>query len=99
MKFPTECFFFTFHCHHLSIIPCFRKFAQRLRAIRDMNRLINELESRDSEWRNTPMAARNRAMLKKWKSQIKVTHSLVEILSWKLIVISNVFSVLDCVGS
>jgi len=71
VKFPTECFFFTFHCHHLSIIPCFRKFAHRLRAIRDMNRLINELESRDSEWRNTPMAARNRAMLKKWKSQIK----------------------------
>ncbi|XP_065061334.1 ubiquitin conjugation factor E4 B-like isoform X1 [Rhopilema esculentum] len=71
VKFLTECFFFTFHCHHLSIIPCIRKFAKRIRALRDMNRLVNELESRDSEWKNTPLAARNRALLKKWKLQIK----------------------------
>ena len=37
-----------------------------------MNRLVNELESRDSEWKSTPLAGRNRALLKKWKTQIKV---------------------------
>eukprot|EP00794_Sanderia_malayensis_P015103 gene15103-16661_t len=71
VKFPTECFFFTFHCHHVSIIPCFRKYAQRLRTTRDINRLVNELETRESEWKGTPLAARNRAVLKKWKTQIK----------------------------
>ena len=46
-----------------------------------MNRLVNELESRDSEWKNTPLAARNRALLKKWKSQIKVFALLLSLTS------------------
>uniref|UniRef100_A0A672R9D0 Ubiquitin conjugation factor E4 B-like n=1 Tax=Sinocyclocheilus grahami TaxID=75366 RepID=A0A672R9D0_SINGR len=37
-KFPTECFFLTLHAHHLSILPCCRRYIRRLRAIRDLNR-------------------------------------------------------------
>lgn len=74
-KFPTECFFLTYLCHHVSIIPAMRNYIQRMRAIRDMNRLINELESHEAEWKNTALAARNRLLLKKWKDQIG---SLVE---------------------
>lgn len=69
-KFPTECFFFTYMCHHVSIIPSMRNYIQRMRAIRDMNRLINELESHEAEWKHTTLAARNRLLLKKWKEQI-----------------------------
>ena len=71
-KFPTECFFFTYFCHHVSIIPSMRNYIQRMRAIRDMNRLINELESHEAEWKHTTLGARNRVLLKKWKEQISV---------------------------
>lgn len=37
-KFPTECFFLTLHTHHLSILPCCRRYIRRLRAIRELNR-------------------------------------------------------------
>ena len=71
-KFPTECYFMCFHCHHLSIIPCYRQYTSCLRSLRDMNRMVEELESREKEWRDTPMAARNRMLQKKWKDRIKV---------------------------
>ena len=50
-----------------------RNYIQRMRAIRDMNRLINELESHENEWKHTSLAARNRLLLKKWKEQIGVS--------------------------
>ena len=46
-----------------------------MRAIRDMNKLISELESHEAEWKHTTLAARNRLLLKKWKEQIKVCSS------------------------
>jgi len=70
-KFTTECFFFTYYCHHISVIPATRKYLQRMRAIRDINKLISELESHEPEWKHTVLAARNKFMLKKWKEQSK----------------------------
>lgn len=70
-KFPTECYFMCFYCHHLSIIPCYQQYTRRLRSLRDMNRMVEELESREKEWKDTPMAARNKMLLKKWKEKIK----------------------------
>ena len=49
-----------------------RKYIQRMRAIRDMNKLITEIESHETEWRHTSFGARNRQLLKKWKEQLKV---------------------------
>ena len=34
--------------------------------------MIEELEGREGEWKDTPMAARNKLLLKKWKEKIKV---------------------------
>ncbi|XP_064611043.1 ubiquitin conjugation factor E4 B-like [Liolophura sinensis] len=68
-KFPTEIFFLTLHCHHISILPMTRKYQRRLRAIRDLNRMIEELEGVESQWKLLPMATRNRELLKRWKSQ------------------------------
>ncbi|KAH9514136.1 Ubiquitin conjugation factor E4 B [Bulinus truncatus] len=68
-KFSTECFFLTLHCHHLSILPVTRKYQRRLRAIRDLHRLISEMEAAEPQWKNLPTAHRSREQLKKWKSQ------------------------------
>ncbi|GFO26247.1 ubiquitin conjugation factor e4 b [Plakobranchus ocellatus] len=68
-KFSTECFFLTLHCHHLSILPVTRKYQRRLRAIRDLHRLISEMEAAEPQWKDLPMAGRSREQLKKWKSQ------------------------------
>ncbi|XP_035825781.1 ubiquitin conjugation factor E4 B [Aplysia californica] len=68
-KFPTVCFFLTLHCHHLSILPVTRKYQRRLRAIRDLHRLITDMEAAEPQWKNLPTAGRSRAQLKRWKSQ------------------------------
>ena len=74
-KFPTECFFMTIQAHHLGLLPCFRRHSRRLRALRDLTRMIDHLESQESDWQDTSMASRNRALLKKWREQVKVRGS------------------------
>ncbi len=69
--FPTECWHLTLYAHHLSVMPCIRKYQRRLRAIRELHKMIEELEKTETAWRNHPTAGRNRALLKKWKSQAK----------------------------
>lgn len=71
-KFPTECFFLTLHCHHISIVPATRRYQQRLRAIRDVSRMVEDLENTEPIWSKLPNAARNKELLKKWKSQVQV---------------------------
>ena len=44
-----------------------------MRAIRDINKLINEIESHENEWKNSVLARRNKFMLRKWKEQSKVS--------------------------
>lgn len=38
--------------------------------------MIEHLESHESEWVETPMASRNKSLLKKWKDQLKVIRLL-----------------------
>lgn len=71
-KFPTECYFLTLHCHHLAILPIVRKYQRRLRALHDLQRMIKEMASTEAQWGTLPVAARNRELLKRWKSQLKV---------------------------
>lgn len=71
-KFPTECFFLALHCHHIAIIPIMRKYTRQLRAIRELNRIIEDMNSAESQWAHLPIAYRNKQLVKKWKSQIKV---------------------------
>lgn len=59
--------------HHLAVLPACRRHLRRERAHRDLTRMIEHLESHESEWIETPMASRNKGLLKKWREQIKVT--------------------------
>lgn len=70
-KFPTECFFLTLQAHHLSILPCCRRYIRRLRAIRDLNRTVEELKNSENQWKDSPLASRHREMLKRCKTQLK----------------------------
>ncbi|XP_005986019.1 ubiquitin conjugation factor E4 B isoform X1 [Latimeria chalumnae] len=70
-KFPTECFFLTLHAHHLSILPSCRRYIRRIRAIRDLNRTVEELKNSETQWKDSPLATRHREMLKRCKTQLK----------------------------
>lgn len=70
-KFPTECFFLTLHAHHLAILPSCRRYIRRLRAIRDLNRTVEELKNSENQWKDSPLANRHREMLKRCKTQLK----------------------------
>ena len=39
---------------------------------RELIKMVEELEKTESTWRHIPSAARNKQLLKKWKSQLKV---------------------------
>ncbi|XP_063799900.1 ubiquitin conjugation factor E4 B isoform X1 [Pseudophryne corroboree] len=70
-KFPTECFFLTLHAHHLAVLPSCRRYIRRLRAIRELNRTVEELKNNESQWKDSPLSARHREMLKRCKTQLK----------------------------
>ncbi|KAJ1145164.1 hypothetical protein NDU88_011455 [Pleurodeles waltl] len=70
-KFPTECFFLTLHAHHLAILPSCRRYIRRLRAIRELNRTVEELKNTEPQWKDSPLAVRHREMLKRCKTQLK----------------------------
>lgn len=70
-KFPTECYFLALHCHHISIVPATRRYQTRLRAIRDVSRMVEDLENTEPIWSKLPNASRNKELLKKWKSQVQ----------------------------
>ncbi|NXG03660.1 UBE4B factor, partial [Sakesphorus luctuosus] len=70
-KFPTECFFLTLHSHHLSVLPSCRRYIRRLRAIRELNRTVEDLKNNESQWKDSPLATRHREMLKRCKTQLK----------------------------
>ena len=74
-KFPTECWYLTLQAHHISILPCIRRYKRRLRAQRELQKMIEELEKAEAQWktdgRGRAMTAKNRHLLKKWKNQAK----------------------------
>lgn len=70
-KFPTQCWFLTLHCHHLALIPAFQKYKRRVRALRDLQKLIDEMQSTESQWKSLPFASRNKELIRRWKQQIK----------------------------
>jgi len=43
-KFPTECWFLALEAHHISILPCIRRYQRRIRALRyTLNRRLKDL--------------------------------------------------------
>ncbi|KAF7278364.1 hypothetical protein GWI33_008496 [Rhynchophorus ferrugineus] len=70
-NFSTICWFLTLHCHHLSLLPAIQKYQRRLRAIRDLQKLVDETIAGEAQWKNTPFASRNKQFIKRWKQQLK----------------------------
>ncbi|PIK41647.1 putative ubiquitin conjugation factor E4 B [Apostichopus japonicus] len=70
-KFPTECYFMTMHCQHLALLPTIRHYSQRVQSLRELTRMIEELQGQEAQWKNTPQERRNRQHLEKWKTQVK----------------------------
>ena len=69
-KFATECFFLCVHCHHLSVIPMTRKYQRLVRAVREIQHVIDELENSIPQWRGQADEQRNRQLLQRCQSQI-----------------------------
>ncbi|XP_072174441.1 ubiquitin conjugation factor E4 B-like [Diadema setosum] len=70
-KFPTECYFMTLHCQHLALLPACRHYSQRIRTLRELARLTEDLQGQESQWKGTPLERRNRQLIERWKSQSK----------------------------
>lgn len=70
-KFPTQCWFLTLHCHNIALIPAMHRYQRRLRSLRDLQKLVDEMMNTEEQWKGLPFAARNKELIKRWKQQIK----------------------------
>ena len=70
-KFPTQCWFLTLHCHHVALLPALQKYQRKLRALRDLQKMLDELQATEAQWKDTPFAVRNKELIKRWKQQLK----------------------------
>ncbi|KAL0871377.1 hypothetical protein ABMA27_005111 [Loxostege sticticalis] len=73
-KFQTVCWFLTLHMHHVALIPALHTHQRRIRAFRDLQKVIEELMAAEPQWRNSFSALRNRELLSRWRRQIKRLH-------------------------
>ncbi|GBP49522.1 Ubiquitin conjugation factor E4 B [Eumeta japonica] len=73
-KFQTVCWFLTLHMHHVALIPALHTHQRRIRAFRELQKLIEDLEGAEPQWRNGATAARNHELLRRWRRQIKRLH-------------------------
>ncbi|XP_064461145.1 ubiquitin conjugation factor E4 B-like [Ornithodoros turicata] len=71
VKFPTECLFLTLVCQHLGLAPALRRYGRRLRAVRELQRMAEEMAAAQPLWESHPNAQRNRILIRKWKAQAK----------------------------
>lgn len=70
-KFQTICWFLTLHAHHVALLPALQTHQRRIRALRDLQKLIEEMVAAEPQWRNSLAAGRNREMLRRSKQQVK----------------------------
>uniref|UniRef100_A0A182MQY2 Ubiquitin conjugation factor E4 B n=1 Tax=Anopheles culicifacies TaxID=139723 RepID=A0A182MQY2_9DIPT len=69
-KFVTHCWFLTLHAHHLGIIPAIQRYNKLLRATKELQRMVDELNATKSQWENTPLARRNKQVRDRCVSQM-----------------------------
>ncbi|XP_058062779.1 ubiquitin conjugation factor E4 B [Anopheles bellator] len=70
LKFVTHCWFLTLHAHHLGIIPAIQRYNKLLRATKELQRMVDELNATMSQWENTLLARRNKQMRDRCVNQI-----------------------------
>lgn len=73
-KFQTVCWFLTLHMHHVALIPALHTHQRRIRAIRDLQKVIEELKATEPQWGNNFSSLRNHELLRRWRRQIKRLH-------------------------
>uniref|UniRef100_A0A2M4B9X5 Ubiquitin conjugation factor E4 B n=2 Tax=Anopheles marajoara TaxID=58244 RepID=A0A2M4B9X5_9DIPT len=69
-KFVTHCWFLTLHAHHLGIIPAIQRYNKLLRATKELQRMVDELNATKAQWENTPLARRNKQVRDRCVTQI-----------------------------
>ena len=60
----------TLHAQHLAYLPAARRHQRRMRALKDYQKLVDDLHAAESEWGQTPAARRNRELLTMWQEQV-----------------------------
>ncbi|XP_074108795.1 ubiquitination factor E4B [Cotesia typhae] len=70
-KFPTQCWFLTLHCHHIALMPALQKYRRKLRALRELQKMLDDLQASESTWKDAPYAGHNKELVKRWKQQLK----------------------------
>lgn len=75
-------------------MPAIERYGKRLRAIKEINRMISELNNTKSQWENSPFAARNNQLYQRWTTQIKKLNRYVEAVLIALSPIANFMLIL-----
>lgn len=70
-KFSTQCWFLTLHAHNIALLPALQRYQRRLRSLRDLQKLVDEMQASEEQWKCLPLAQRNKELIKRWKHQIK----------------------------
>lgn len=70
-NFQTQCWFLTLQAHHLGFMPAIQRYRQKARAIKELQKLIDEIDRTKSHWENTPYAKRNKQFRERWHKQLK----------------------------
>lgn len=71
VNFQTQCWFLTLQAHHLGFMPAIQRYRQKSRAIKELQKLIDEIDRTKSHWENTPYASRNKQFRDRWLKQLK----------------------------
>lgn len=78
VNFQTHCWFLTLHAHHLAIMPAIQRYRQKLRAIKELQRMIDEIDRTKSQWENTLLAIRHKQFRERWMKQLKKLNRYIE---------------------
>ncbi|KAK8771570.1 hypothetical protein V5799_025187 [Amblyomma americanum] len=70
-NFSTECLFLALQGAHLGLAPAVARYGRRLRVLRELQRLAQELATAQPLWEASPLAGHNRRLLSKWRTQAR----------------------------
>ena len=72
VAFHSQCWFLTLTAHHLSIVSCLRRYNKRCKALGELQQMLDQLVTTESQWRDMPNAGQQRALMQRWQLQLKV---------------------------
>ncbi|EDW03718.1 ubiquitin conjugation factor E4 B [Drosophila grimshawi] len=71
VNFQTQCWFLTLQAHHLGYLPAIQRYRQKVRAIKELQKLIDELDRTKPHWVNSRYANRNNQFKERWEKQLR----------------------------